>query len=102
MRTIAQFELHQHLLRCAGTEDFGDRPCERMAEFVGWAMRPASEGRRTDLTLFGVCQVHVFHRRGIEAQLASEGFYGASLVPRDQLHEVLEMLEEARLLKVVA
>lgn len=100
MRTVDRVELQQQLLMCVGTVEWGERTCENVAAYVGWAMKPARGGQRTDVTLFGVCSLHVHHRQGIEALLGEQGFQNASLVPWEHMGEVLEMLEDARLLRV--
>lgn len=100
MRTLDRVEVQATLARCAGTLDDGARDCDRVTKYVGWAMSPAHGGTRTNVTLFGVCGLHSYHRQGIEAELASQGFYGANLVPYEKVGEVFAMLEEARLVKV--
>lgn len=99
---VSRADLHERLMMCAGTEGYGADSCSRLAIYVGWALRGASGGRRTDFTLFGVCELHLFHRQGIDGHLASEGFANATVVPYAKLPEVLDMLEDAGLVRVAA
>jgi hypothetical protein len=101
-RVVDRVALQAALLVCVGTEDHGERECRSTASYVGWAMAPAHGGKRTDVTLFGVCSTHLHHRQGIEAALADRGFFGAHLVPYEKVNGVLSMLEEANLLRVAS
>jgi hypothetical protein len=97
---LDRVELQARLIQCAGTMNFGLKPCETVSAYVGWALAPAEGGRRTNVTLFGVCKQHLHHRQGIEAELAEQGFVNAHLVPYSKVNEVIAFLEEANLLRV--
>jgi hypothetical protein len=98
--TFDRLELQAQLLQCAGTLDGGTRPCDHVSDHVGWSLAPAMGGRRTDVTLFGLCKMHVFHRQGVMAELAERGFGDAHILPWEQLGDLLGWLEDANLIRV--
>ena len=86
--------LHAHLLRCVGTIGLVEpKPCEKLSSKVAWALRPGWQGRRTDLTVFGVCGMHLFHRQGWESDLREMGFGEWHAVPWDAVPELLEWFD---------
>lgn len=85
-------ELQSRLLQCAGG---GSATCERVSGVVVQAIRPADSGRRTDVTLFGLC---TFHAPKAGAIVTALGYQEGVVVEWSALGELLTEMERAGLL----
>ena len=94
--TFKMVELRSQLLRCAGSDG-----CEAISGWVGYALAPAQAYKRTSVTVFGLCRTHLEDRAVLNAALSEQGFRVQVVVlPWDELGDVLDMLQDAGLLRV--
>lgn len=83
-------ELQSRLLQCAG----GDG-CERVSAVVVQAIRPAESGRRTDVTVFGLC---AFHAPKAPAIVTALGYREGVVVEWEGVGSLLDEMRRAGLL----
>lgn len=92
MMTTDHVELQSALLQCAGNMGGDDGPCQRVSAWVVHAIRPAEAGRRTDMTLFGVCDGH---KQDWRTLVTVAGFREGVLVEWEGLGDLLDELRLA-------
>ena len=93
-REEAKMRFLQDAITCIGHNLPG---CKTVSSVIVHAMKPAWVKGRTEGMLFGVCEVHITHRQGWEADLADMGYESIAAVDWDRAGEYLDSMMDAGL-----